>query len=563
MPYDLKSLKVPKLSGNSLRAMVSLLENGYSRRLLEFPLLKEAGLDRLRKLDIHEAPCYVPKHPLAPAPAPDKARASLAVFQREDFPAQTTPGFHFHSVQDFARAYRSGETSPTQVAERVIDAIKASNSGEQALRAIISWNEQDIRAQARASEERIKAGKALGPLDGVPVAIKDELDQVPYASTSGTRIFGHDHSAAHDATVVARLRAAGALLIGKTNMQEIGFGVTGSNPHHGVCRNPYNPAYHSGGSSSGSAAAVAAGLCPIALGVDGGGSVRVPAALCGLVSLKPTWSRVSTHGDMLFYWSLAHVGPLGTNVDDVALAYSLISGPDPQDRWTLEQPPVHLDGYLDNQLHDIRLGVYTPWFNHGSRLVVQTCQLALETLKRQGASVQEVAIDQLDAQRVAHAVLIATEILTAVDEEYRRDKSRFGWDTRLNLGLAQAFTGRDYVKAQRVRARAIQQMRQAFEQVDIIVTPTTAIEAPEINEKALPVGEANINVLDELMRYVTIGNMTGCPALTLPVGYTPGGLPIGLQLIGRPWEEHLLLRVARSLEAKIERQKPMVYHALL
>src|SRR5690606_28553083 len=142
---------------------------------LEFPIIKEAGLDRLRKLNIQEAPCYTPKHPLARAPAPEKARASLDVFQHEDFPEQVMPGFQFLSAQSFARAYRNGEASPTQVAERVIDAIKASNSGDHALRAVISWNEQDIRAQARASEERIKAGKALGPLDGVPVAIKDEL----------------------------------------------------------------------------------------------------------------------------------------------------------------------------------------------------------------------------------------------------------------------------------------------------------------------------------------------------------------------------------------------------
>lgn len=563
MPYDLKSLKVPKLSGNALKAMVNLVENGYSRRLLEFPVLKEAGLDRLRKLNIHEAPCYVPKHPLSPAPAPDKARESLTLFQREDFPAQTTPNFQFVSAQNFVRAYRSGQLTPTQVAERVIDAIRATNSGDQALRAIISWNEQDIRAQARASEERYKAGKALGPLDGVPVAIKDELDQVPFASTAGTRIYGQDHSAPQDATVVARLRTAGAMLIGKTNMHELGFGVTGGNPHYGVCRNPYNPAFHTGGSSSGSAAAVASGLCPLALGVDGGGSIRIPAALCGLVGLKPTWSRVSTFGDIPFYWTLAHVGPIGATVDDVALAYSLIAGPDPLDPWTQEQPPVHLERYLDSQLKDIRLGVYTPWFSHGNRIVVQNCQLALEILKRLGASVQEITIDQLDAQRVAHAAVIATEILTSVDNEYREDKTRFGLDIRLHLGLAQAFTGRDYVKAQRVRAMAIAQIRQVFEKVDIIVTPTTAISAPPINEKALPAGEANVNVLDELMRYVTIGNMTGCPALTLPVGYTDEGLPIGLQLIGRPWEEHLLLRVARSLEARIERQKPLIYHALI
>ncbi len=563
MPYDLQSLKVPQLSGKPLKTLVNLLENGYSRRLLESPLLKEGGLHRLRALDIQELPTHQPKHPAGRAPSPEQARASLSVLHHDRYQAPETPGFRLPTAFDYARAYRAGDTTPVAIAEKIIAAIRASNSGDKPLNAVINFNEQNILAQARESLARIQTGRPLSVLDGVPVAIKDELDLVPYATTVGTQVLGQDASAEQDATAVARLRAAGALFIGKTNMQEVGLGVTGANAHFGVCRNPYNPAHHTGGSSSGSAAAVAAGLCPIALGADGGGSVRIPAALCGVVGLKPTWSRVSEFGAAPLCWSVAHVGPIGASVDDVALAYSLIAGPDTHDPWSLEQPAVHLQDYLKPKLEDVRFGVYLPWFNHGSRDLVQTCQLALERLKSRGATMHHIEIGQLDAQRLAHTVTIASEMLAALDGSYRRERGRFGLETRLNLALAHAFSSRDYIKSQQIRTYAIRQFQQAFQKVDVIVTPTTGIAAPRINEKALPEGESNLGVLTELMRFATPANLTGYPALTLPVGYTPDGLPIGLQLIGRPWEEHLLLRVARNLEQLIERKRPTILHELL
>lgn len=562
MPYDLKSIRVPRLWGVPLKTLVSLLENGYSRKLLENPLIKEAGVDKLRALAINYAPTMIPKYVKGRSISLANAKETLKTFEFLHHPTLDNPGFRFQNVFDFATAYRNGTTTPVDVANRVIKAIKASNDGKTPLRAIINANEQDILRQAEASKKRIEAGKAYSILDGVPVAVKDELDMVPYATSVGTSIFGKDNSASEDATVVARLRAAGALLIGKTNMHEIGIGVTGGNPHHGVCRNPYDLLHHTGGSSSGSASAVAAGLCPLSIGADGGGSVRIPAALCGVSGLKATWSRVSEFGAAPLCWSVAHVGPMGATVDDVALGYSLMAGPDTKDDASLEQPNVHLKDYLNDDLKGLRVGIFTPWFKHADEDIVEQCTHALKILENQGATRHEIIIKDLDAQRIAHAVTIASEMLTAMSEEYHKDASRFALDTRINLAIASTFTATDYVKAQQVRSLAIKAFMDVFEDVDVIITPSSAVTAPKINEKALPAGESNLSVLTEIMRFATAGNLTGLPALTVNAGYSEKGLPIGVQLMGRPWEEHTLLRLGRVIDKATIKKKPKLHFPL-
>ena len=198
------------------------------------------------------------------------------------------PGFHFSSAWDYAAAYRSGAISPEEVAQKLLAAILSSNAANPPLRAMINVKPEEVLRMARESGERYENESPLGPLDGVPVAVKDEIDMLPYPTTVGTSFLGKS-PAAEDATVVRRMRLAGALLIGKANMHEIGIGVTGMNPHHGTARNPYNPAHYTGGSSSGPAAAVASGLCPIAIGADGGGSIRIPSSFCGVVGLKSTF----------------------------------------------------------------------------------------------------------------------------------------------------------------------------------------------------------------------------------------------------------------------------------
>ncbi len=553
MSYDLKSLRLPRLFGIPLRSVVNLLENDYSRRFLQHSLNKEAGLDLLRSSIIDAPPSPIPKYGTEYPCDPHWSLPDLTSFAQPDPSHTPNP---FTSVSDIARAYREGKVTPNEIAEKVIFAIARSNEGEKPLRAVINSNEQDIRRQAAQATERLWAGKALSWLDGVPVLIKDELDCVPYATSVGTRIYGQDHSAATDATVVARLRAAGAMLIGKAHMHEIGMGVTGANPHFGVCRNPYHLDHHTGGSSSGSAAAVAAGLCPLAIGTDGGGSIRIPASLCGLVGLKPTWSRISEFGAAPLCWSLAHIGPIATCIDDVALLYQLIAGPDPLDSSSLIQPPVHIKDYRKGNLKGLRVGIYTPWFEHAGQEIVEQCYGALRQLEQAGAVREEIHLEHMDLQRIAHGVTISSEMLTAVDSEYQKDKSRFGLDVRLTLAMAATFNARDYVKAQQVRTLAITSFMQALERVDIIITPATAITAPKINAMAQPAGESNLAVLTELMRFATAANLTGLPALSVPTGYDSHGLPVGVQLMGRPWAEHTLLRAGRVIEAHVQKQPP-------
>ncbi len=561
--YDLKDVKLPKVWGRPLKALASLVGSPYANPIVKHQLLKEGGLDELRATQVDTTPMMMPKHPPVNRAKAADIKGSVKQFNtRLEKQAEGKPEGEsvYHSVSDYIRAYQSGESTPETVAERLIDALTAQ---KETVNAVTHFNEQHIRMQAAESAARLQRGEPRSLLEGIPVSIKDELDAVPYCTSVGTQIYGQDGSCRDDATVVARLREAGCIIIGKTNMHEIGIDLNGFNPHSGLCRNPYNTAHHTGGSSSGSAAAVAAGLGPLSIGADGGGSIRLPAALCGQVGLKATWSRISEHGAAPLCWSVAHVGPIGNCVDDVALAYLTIAGPDAQDSWSLAQPELHLAKYNKDDLSDVKIGVFSPWFEHSDKEVVIACRTGLQHLVSQGAKIEEVFIDKLNAQRVAHALTITTEMLTAVEKEYHADPLKFSLATRIALGFATAFTSADYVKAQRIRAFAVEEFNRIFEEVDVIITPSSPITAPLINEKSLPEGESDFAMATKLMRYMTPSNLTGHPALSLPVGYDKNGLPIGIQIIGRAWEEHVLLRMGRVLEQHINKQKPEVLYRLL
>ncbi len=555
--YDLKSVNLPYLSGASLKLFVGLLESPFGKLLLP-GLLESAGITNLRRRNFEEPPTNTPLHYVS-APAAD-----TAIIPASEWPQQGSngPGFQFASTWDYMAAYRSGSLSPEDVATRVLDAIQSGEDMQPPLRAIIQIQRDDILSQARQSALRHAQGRALGPLDGVPIAVKDELDMIPYPTTVGTAFLGQS-PASRDATVVARLRAAGALLVGKANMHEIGIGVTGQNPHHGTPRNPYHPNHYTGGSSSGSAAAVASGLAPIAIGADGGGSIRIPAAFCGVVGLKATYGRISETGAAPLDWSVAHVGPLAASVADAALAYALIAGPDPLDPNSLHQPAPTLAGWNEAGIHGLRIGVFWPWFRHASADVVAVCEPLLEKFASLGAQVLDVVIPDLEAGRVAHVITIASEMAQAMDQYHRQNHRQHGLDVRTNLTLARAFTALDYVQAQRVRTRLIAHFRRVFESVDVIVTPAAGIAAPPIPSTALPDGDSDLTTLAEIMRFVTPANLTGLPAITFPAGYTATGLPVGMQAIGRAWDEVTLLQLALAAEGLVERKPPRLHVQIL
>lgn len=551
--YDLESIKLPKLMGTGLRLFANALENPAARTALLGNLLQSGGITKLREMRIDEPPTM--------EPIKFVAETAQSTFDLQAITLPTSADTPYATIQDYAAAYRDGTTTPEVVAEKVLAAIAASDEGDTPLRAFIAQNRDDVMAQARAATERIKAGSPLSIFDGVPVAVKDEVDQVPYPTTVGTAFWGQS-PAKEDATVVARLRAAGALLIGKANMYEIGINPEGFNAHYGMARNPHNLAHDPGGSSSGPAAAAAAGFCPVSIGADGGGSIRIPAAHCGLVGLKATYGRISEHGAAPLTWTMGHLGPIGATVADVALTYAAIAGSDAHDPATQHQPPVVLDGWDNADLSGLRLGVYRDWFNHATPDIVAAGNALLDKLKEAGATIHEIEIPGLDAMRIAHAVTILSEMAASMDNIGANPKD-FAAPVRVSLVLGRAFTARDYVQAQRIRTRALAAFDRVFEEVDVIMTPATAVTSPKIPDGGLAAGWSNLSVVTELMRFVVPGNFVGLPAISFPAGYDTNGLPIGMQAMGRHWEEHLLLRVAFAAEQVVERKRPSLYYQIL
>ena len=559
MKYDLKSIQVPRLAGKALQIAARIMEHPVLKHLVLGRVLKEGGVTRMRTLVIDEPPTHIP---LTIHPEPGKSYAPPDINPLSQPSEKQPEGFAFSSITHYAQAYRDGKMTPEEVAQRIIESIEDSDATAPPLKAFRAFDREDLAKQAALSAERIKQGKPLSLFDGVPVAVKDEIDQTPYGTTVGTRFLGKS-PAREDATVVARLRQAGALLIGKTNMHEIGIGVTGLNPHHGTVRNPYNPSHYTGGSSSGSAAAVAAGLCPVAVGADGGGSIRIPAAFCGVVGLKATYGRISEFGAAPLDWSVAHIGPLAATARDAAMAYAIMAGPDLKDDHTLYQPMVTLNGFDNLDLTGLKLGVYWDWFRHASPAMVAACEELLKAFKGMGAKIIDIEIPDLDAARVAHMVTISSEMATAMDRYHNEHAQDFGLDVRINLALAQALTSRDYIQAQCIRTRTIANFASVLKTADLIITPATGCTAPLIPKDALPDGESDLSVLAEIIRFAAPPNFTGFPAISFPAGYDGSGLPIGFQAIARPWEEHVLLRLAHAAETCVKREKPQIHYSIL
>jgi len=556
--YDLEKIKAPHVTGLAMHAFTLAIENPVLRAVLLPGLLRDAGFDGFRARRLDEEPSV---HPALPRNQ-DAGSDGPAMVAPDGGQGPIPEGsFQFHSCSDFVSAYQEGRSDPEQVAQKVIEAIAGGDALQPPMRTMIASYQDDILAQARASAQRYRDGTTLGPLDGVPVAVKDETDQLPYPTTVGTSF--KNELAKADSAVVESMRAKGAVLIGKANMHEIGLGVTGLNTHHGTARNPYQPHHHTGGSSSGSAAAVASGLCPVAVGADGGGSIRIPASFCGVVGLKATFGRISEFGAAPLCWSLAHMGPIAASARDCALGYWALAGPDPRYEPGLGQPAAHLQDFENLDLTGLRIGIFRPWFEDADAAIVSSCSKMLDNLQAMGAQLIDVEIPELELARIAHTISITSEMVTSMESVYGEHRSDFGLDIRTNMAISRTFTSRDYVRAQQARTRVSGIFAQVLAGVDAIVTPTTGITAPAIHPGALSHGESNLCVLGAIMRFAPVPNLCGLPAISFPAGYDEGGMPIGIQFMGRPWGEHTLLRLAHAGEQHVVRAPPKVHFPLL
>ena len=464
-----------------------------------------------------------------------------------------------NTIFDFHQAYIRGETTPSEVVERVIQAIEESKDME----IVLSYLADEMRQQADMATERFRVKRPISVLDGVPFTVKDLIDCPPYSTSCGTSFMATRRRATMANPGVQRMLDLGAIMIGKVNTHEIGLGTTGLNTRTGTARNPHNRRYHTGGSSSGGGAAVACGLCPCSIGTDGGGSIRIPAALCGVIGLMPTHERVSMEHCAPIDQTVATSGPLAGTVLDAALMYLALAESSKEYPTTI---PKSINVLSAKPLEGLTFGIYVPWFEDCDKDILELCQTAVAHLQSLGATKKEVIIPELHMLRAAHTCTILSEMRNSMQAALNCSCTRqqFNLETRASLAIAGVFTGAHYVQSQKIRTRLEIHFRKVFDIVDIICTPTTPVAAPIIRENALQSGVSDLVQTAMLMRYVLAPNMLGLTALTLPVGIVEDSLPVGLQLIAPPWNESSLLHIGATLEEKIAfHKKPEVYFDVL
>ena len=450
-------------------------------------------------------------------------------------------------MADLGRMIATKQVSPVEVVRAHLDRIAAVDSK---LRAFITVCADSALESARAAEADLMAGRVVGRLHGVPWAPKDLYSTRGVRTTGGSKILA-DSVPSEDSTVVARLARAGAILLGKLNMHEFAYGPEGLNAHYGDARNPWSADAHriTGGSSSGSGAAVAAGLAPGSLGSDTGGSIRIPASLCGITGLKPTYGRVSRAGVLPLAWSMDHVGPMTRSARDCALMLSVIAGYDPADPTTSVLPVPDYGAALTGDVKGLRVGLLRAHFTDGAASDVHAAvEASAKQLEQAGAVVDEVNLTQVVHVATASAAIVASEALAYHAPWMRSRPQDYQTDVRERLRLGAFVNGAHYVRAQQIRTLVTREVDEALARRDVLLAPATPLVAPVLGEREAALGDGPSDVRAALLRCTRPFNFSGHPACAAPCGFTPGGLPIGLQIVGRPFDEATVLRVVDAYQ---------------
>ncbi|WP_108658836.1 AtzE family amidohydrolase [Acuticoccus kandeliae] len=449
----------------------------------------------------------------------------------------------FASAASIAAAVREGRVTAAAVAEAALARIERENATINAFSAVTA---RRALAKARAIDEARAAGKALGPLAGVPFAVKNLFDLKGIVTLAGATLTADDPAAEADADLVTAMERAGAVCVGALHMGEFAYDFTGENAHYGACRNPHDPSRMTGGSSSGSGAATAAGLAPISLGSDTNGSLRVPASLCGVYSLKPTYGRLSRGGTYPFVDSLDHLGPFARTVEDLALAYDCLQTVTSRDH-AFAGRPIETSSAALRRPGQLRVGVLTDWFeaNAGS--------LALERRDRAAALFAdrcEVALGDAPAGRAAAYIITNAESAAFHLPRLRTDADRFDKDTRDRFLAGAMLPAAWLTRAHRVRQWWLERVLAAFEEsgADVLLAPATPVSAPLIGQRTLEIGGQEVPLRPNLGLLAQPFSCIGLPVVTAPV-FVAGEAPLGVQLIARPWDEVTALRAAALLEA--------------
>jgi aspartyl-tRNA(Asn)/glutamyl-tRNA(Gln) amidotransferase subunit A len=456
----------------------------------------------------------------------------------------------FLSIEQAARLLRRREISPLDLVEASLARIERLNTSLYAFLTVLA---EDARRQAKAAGREILRGRVRGPLHGIPISLKDNFWTRGIRTAAGSKILA-DFVPDADSDVAKKLARSGAILLGKTNMHEFAYGITGENPHYGSSRNPWARDRISGGSSGGSAAAVGTGMGFASVGTDTGGSIRIPSALCGIVGLKPTYGLVSTTGVVTLGISFDHVGPIARSVTDACIMLEAIAGKYPAG----ETRPDHRK-LRRNRPRRFRIGVPKEFFferlDSEVRCLVEVAAKKFESL--------DARVEQVSLPRLTGAIDQASQLVVGEINEYHESQgyypahaAEYGDDVRGHLEWGHKLLAVDYLRALPKRREIVEDFQAAFEEVDVILAPTSPIPAPRVGEPSVraPGGSDSI-VRAELLRFTRPANQTGFPAISIPCGFTREGLPVGLQLMGPRWGEARLLAIALAYEEATEWHK--------
>jgi aspartyl-tRNA(Asn)/glutamyl-tRNA(Gln) amidotransferase subunit A len=447
------------------------------------------------------------------------------------------------SLATLSRELRERRLSPVEVVKTLLARIESDETN-----AFITVTAERALEEASLAEREITAGRHNGPLHGVPIALKDLIFTRDVRTTMASDFFA-EHVPDRSATVARRLEDAGSVLIGKTNTHEFAYGPTGDRSFFGPTRNPHDTGKITGGSSGGSGAAVAAGLCYGALGSDTGGSIRIPAALCGVVGMKPTFGRVSKTGVFPLAWSLDHVGPITRTVEDNALMLNALAGHDPEDLYSADLASEDFARDLERGTQGAAIGVPSSfYFEHLDGEVEERVNEAVEVFASLGTEIRKVEVPHLWDTLHAQRLVLAAEAYAVHEERLETNPDRFddhGLERLLNGENLKAYR---YANAQQRKLRSRREFANVLREVDVLLTPTVPIPAPEIGQRETTIDGYEEAVYSALTRLTGPTNLNGLPSLSIPCGTTTSGLPVGLQLIGRPFDEATLYRFGRAHE---------------
>ncbi|MGI9122251.1 MAG: amidase [Rubrobacter sp.] len=450
------------------------------------------------------------------------------------------------SLAGLSRELLARRLSPVEVVRALLERIEVDETN-----AFVTVTAEQALERASWAEGEILAGHYKGPLHGVPVALKDLIYTRGVRTTMGSALYA-GHVPGHSATVARKLEEAGSILIGKTNTHEFAYGPTGDRSHFGPTKNPHDARRITGGSSGGSGAAVAANLCYGALGSDTGGSIRIPASLCGTVGMKPTFGRVSKSGVFPLSWTLDHVGPITSTVEDNALMLNALAGHDPEDPYSVELPEEDFTRDLSRGVRGARICIPRDfYFEHVDEDVEARVREATETFASLGAQVREVEIPNLWDTLHAQRLILGAEAYAVHEERLEKELESFGEEVRERLMDGERPKAYRYANARRRGVLATDEFDRALHGVDVLLTPTLPMAAPEIGQREVSIGDYEESVRSALTRFTGPTDLTGHPSLSIPGGITSSGLPVGLQLVGRRFDETTLYRFGHAYEEAV------------